>query len=77
MHVTSKRVVCNCHEVSKVSSGGRLVYFLYGDRRESSRESFNNFFAGFFSLKGTLLFICIKVLAGPHKSLYLIAFVRK
>ena len=30
MHVTSNRVLCNCHEVSKVSSGGRLVTFCMG-----------------------------------------------
>ena len=28
---TSKRVLCNCHEVSKVSSGGRLVPFCMGN----------------------------------------------
>ena len=54
---------------------GDIGNILYGDRRESSRESFTTFLQVSFYEK-SLVFICIKVLAGPHKSLYLVAFVR-
>ena len=41
MHVTSNIVLCNCHEVSKVSSGGRLVTFCMGIVGEVVEVSFH------------------------------------
>ena len=76
MHVINHRVLlCNCHEVSKVSSEA-IGNILDGDHRESSREFFATFFQVSFIYE-TFAFISINKLTGPLKSLYGVAFVRK
>ena len=59
MHVTSKRVLCNCHEVSKVSFGA-IGKNLDGDRRGSHRQFFTTFFQVSF-IYDTFAFICWQV----------------
>ena len=76
MHVITNRVLlCNCHEVSKVSSEA-IGNILDGDHRVSSQEFFPTFFQVSLIYE-TFAFICINKLAGPLKSLYGVAFVRK
>ena len=76
MHVMTNRVLlCNCHEVSKVSSEA-IGNISGGHHRESSREFFPTFFQVSFIYE-TFAFICINKLAGPLKSLNGVAFVRK
>ena len=76
MHViTNRALLCNCHEVSKVSSEA-IGNILDGDHRESGREVFSTFFQVSFIYE-TFAFICINKLAGPLKSLHRVAFLRK
>ena len=73
--ITSRALLCNCHEVSKVSSEA-IGNILDGGHRESGREFFSTFFQVSFIYE-TFAFICINKLAGPLKSLHRVAFLRK
>ena len=63
MHVMSNRVLCNCHEVSKVSSGA-IGNILDGDHRAGNRQLFTPFLQVSFTYE-TFVFININKLAGP------------
>ena len=63
MQVMNHRVLCNCHEVSKVSSSA-IGSILDGDHRGSNREFFITFLQVSFSFE-TFVFICINKSAGP------------
>ena len=61
--VMSHRVLCNCHEVSKVSSD-TIGNILDGDHRGSNRKFFITFLQVSFSFE-TFVFISINKSAGP------------
>ena len=63
MHVMSNRVLCNCHEVSKVSSGA-IGNILDGDHSGGNRQLFTPFLQVSFTYE-KFVFISINKLAGP------------